>query len=121
MDGWSKLIASFQKLVRDKIPEILASKGMTLMLRDLNQKTFVEALKQKLVEEANEVLIAETQEALVEELADCWEVLLALARTEGISMETIEQKRLLKKHEKGGFEQGFFIERVERPSDSKKI
>ncbi|MCI0711669.1 MAG: nucleoside triphosphate pyrophosphohydrolase [Chloroflexi bacterium] len=53
----------YNKLVRDNIPEIIAANG--------------QALRQKLVEEAQEVLQAKPDE-LVNELADVYEVLDAL-------------------------------------------
>lgn len=112
---------AFQKLVRDKIPEILTSQGITLTLRQLDQSSLLASLKQKLLEEALEVSTADTKKDLLEELADCLEVLLSLAEMQKIPKETLEKRRLSKKNENGGFEQAVFIESIEMSPDSPAV
>lgn len=98
----------YRKLVRDKIPEIIMSKGDSVITRTLSDKEFSESLRKKLCEEVNEFLADGT----VEELADIYEVLLALLENMGSSFELFEELRNKKTLEKGGFSQRIFLDSV---------
>jgi predicted house-cleaning noncanonical NTP pyrophosphatase (MazG superfamily) len=95
----------FDKLVRDKIPDIIAERGERVMTERLNGEAFERALRQKLVEEAYEVLDAPDLESVVAELADVKDVVDALIEhlktaesdTDVGEQRTEKQKRL------GGF------------------
>lgn len=60
----------FGKLVRDKIPDLLAKKGIKVNSYILEGEGYLEALKEKLVEEAKEVLESKNKKDLCEELGD---------------------------------------------------
>jgi predicted house-cleaning noncanonical NTP pyrophosphatase (MazG superfamily) len=96
------------KLVRDKIPDIIKSKGETPITRILSEKEYFEELVKKLHEEC-----VEFQEALnIEELADVQEVVLALADV--ISSRTeLENIRRAKAEERGAFEKKIYLESVD--------
>lgn len=98
----------YKKLVRDNIPDIITAKGDSAITRILSEEEFSEALKQKLCEESNEFLTDGT----VEELADIYEVLLALLEHMGISFESFEKLRNKKALEKGGFSHRIFLDSV---------
>lgn len=98
----------YKKLVRDKIPEIITAKGDSAITRILSDEEFSEALKRKLYEELNEFLTDGT----VEELADIYEVLLALLEHMGFSFESFEELRNRKALEKGRFSQRIFLDSV---------
>ena len=68
---------------------------------------YSQALKNKLVEETNEVLAAKDNNDLMDELGDVIEVVNALAKCCGLSMEQISQRAARKKEERGGFEGGY--------------
>ena len=106
------------KLVRDKIPEFMKEQGMSPQTRVLEIGEFQEALKEKLLEEALEVKEATSLEALTEELADCLEVLEALARSHGILLSQVHAFRQKKLQSKGGFgtRTYFHFWNVESPS-----
>ncbi len=76
------------KLVRDLIPEIIERAGRTPTVRLLDQDEYVEALHDKLLEEAEELRLASGR-ARLEEAADVYEVLLAIARTLDVDMSAI--------------------------------
>lgn len=103
----------FGKLVRDRIPEIIEGKGEQAFVRILEGPEFREALLQKLVEEAEEARSAGTSEDLLAELADLLEVARALCEEHGLSLAQVEQARVKKKQERGGFEKRTYLEATE--------
>ena len=99
----------YNKLVRDKIPEIIEASGKSCSIRCLGLEEYVVALEQKLNEE-----VAEYQkDKNLEELADILEVLQALCVAKGHSLEDLEQLRKEKAIERGGFDNRIFLEYVE--------
>ena len=67
---------TYNKLVRDRIPEIIEDSGKTCEVEVLTDKTYLEMLDKKLTEELNEYY--ESHNA--EELADLLEVVYATAK-----------------------------------------
>ncbi len=99
----------YNKLVRDKIPGVIAGRGDTAVTRVLNDVDFLQALIAKLAEEC-----AEFNEAVnVQELADIQEVVLALADVIA-SCEALEQARATKAKDRGTFTQKIFLESVDQ-------
>lgn len=99
----------YNKLVRDRIPEIIRADGKELKNRILDDAEHLEALLKKLEEECAELKEARN----IEELADVHEVLRALADALGISHEELEKVRQDKAAKRGGFQQKIFLEEVE--------
>lgn len=97
-----------KKLIRDKIPAILKAEGIEVELRTLSDQEFKSSLKEKLLEEANEVQQAASLSEITEELADTVEVLHALAKAHGIEWREVEERRLKKCHSKGGYKMRLF-------------
>lgn len=94
----------YNKLVRDKIPEIIAESGGKANIRTLPDEEYLRVLEAKLDEEVAEF----HQDKSVEELADILEVVYALAATAGCSLEQLVDV-FQKKHEaRGGFEKRYF-------------
>lgn len=93
-----------EKLIRDHLPDIMRGKGILVHERVMEQDEFIAKLKDKLQEEAEEVKHARNENELAEELADMLEVVYALSKTIGISLEQIEKTRLEKRKKKGGFD-----------------
>ncbi len=91
-------MAQYNKLVRDKIPEILDTKGVAYEKRVATQEEYKVELIKKLREELEEFEVAGD----VEELADIMEVIEALKLLpEYVDVEEVRKK---KKEERGGFE-----------------
>ena len=88
-----------KKLVRDKIPEFATYASY----RQLEPDEREDALKNKIVEEANEVKAAPDDQKLLEELADVYTVLEAFLDFKNISKEDLLKQVEAKKAEKGGF------------------
>ena len=93
----------FNKLVRDKIPEIIEENDEYSLTRTLNDKEYEKALYDKLLEEANEVINANKKEETEEELADLLEVVQAIADFKNVDVSDVEKLRISKKKKRGGF------------------
>jgi predicted house-cleaning noncanonical NTP pyrophosphatase (MazG superfamily) len=99
----------YNKLVRDKIPSIIAADGKKLKTRILNDEEHLQALIKKLGEE-----LSEFEEALsVEELADLQEIIHAIADAIGTNKQELEKVRAEKAEKRGGFNNKIFLESVE--------
>lgn len=110
-----------EKLVRDKIPEILSQKEVTIKERTLSQSEYIHHLKLKLVEEVQEVIESRNITDLLEEISDVWEVILALAAAHSISLEELEQKRVEKRNTTGAFAHRIYGEYIECGENNKHI
>ncbi len=99
----------YNKLVRDRIPEIIEADGKTCKTRILSDAEYIRSLEEKLNEE-----VAEFQkDKNIEEMADVLEVLQAICIANGYSLEELEEKRAQKAKERGGFSKRIFLESVE--------
>lgn len=96
------------KLVRDRIIEILEKQDVEIDYHLLDKNEHIKALKKKLVEESNEVLNTFSKEELIEEISDVIEVIEMLKKLTNISSEDILEKQIEKKQLKGSFEEGHF-------------
>lgn len=101
------------KLVRDNMPFIWKKHGDIAEWRLLEPNEIEPALRQKLVEEANEVLNARSAEEVKEELADVYDVLAALASRHGLSPTDLTWKMLEKTADRGGWSRGVYLTKFE--------
>ena len=99
----------YNKLVRDRIPEIIEQSGKHCKTRVLSFEEYELSLRKKLAEEVEEYLTSNDSN----ELADIIEVVYALAELHKINPEELEYIRLEKAKIRGGFEQRIFLESVE--------
>lgn len=102
----------YNKLVRDKIPQIIEANGNSCEIKILDDEAYEQALKFKLIEEMNEVQEAKTDEELIEELADLQEVLSSLVASKGYSQEQFIKVVNKKKDKRGGFRDKVFLVHV---------
>lgn len=98
----------YNKLVRDKIPEIIRAEGKECEVKIAEDKEKYELLEKKLMEEVNEFL----EDKNIDELADIMEVLFELANELGYSEEDLIRNREEKKGERGGFKEGIVLKGV---------
>lgn len=98
----------YNKLVRDKIPELIESDGKKCVTHILSEKEYIAALETKLDEEVAEYQADKT----LEEMADVLEVLRTICIARGYTLEELEQLRAKKAAEKGRFEERIFLEYV---------
>lgn len=106
---------TYHKLVRDRIPEIIENDGKKCVCETLSDENYISLLDQKLNEE-----LAEYQESKsLEELADLLEVVQAVVKARGWTLEELEQVRADKAVKRGGFERKILLKEVreKEPSD----
>ncbi len=103
-----------QKLVRDRIPELLAEAGIAHESSVLADEAFRVALFKKLLEEAGEVVSASADERL-EELADAQEVLDTIASLSGFTCEHVRAVQEQKREARGGFHKRILLRWFEEP------
>ena len=100
---------SYNKLVRDNIPNIIIENGEKPITRVLTDEEYIRELNIKIEEEVKEYLL----DFSVEELADIEEVIRAILDYKNVSYEEFENVRLNKVNKRGAFKERIFLERVE--------
>lgn len=112
----------YNKLVRDKIPEILDGLGKKYEIEKLSHQELGRKLLEKLVEEAREVEeLKDGMESnprdsimrLVTELADTMEVLEAILEHFGIDKRSLKFNQKLRREKRGGFKEGILLKSAE--------
>ncbi|PFP27659.1 phosphoribosyl-ATP pyrophosphohydrolase [Bacillus sp. AFS073361] len=103
----------YNKLVRDRIPEVIESTGKQFSTRILNNDEYIKELKKKSFEELNEYINTVNVNDAIEELADLLEIIHALAESHGTSIEEVERARQNKAQKRGGFKEKIFLIEVE--------
>lgn len=98
-----------KKLVRDKIPEIIASKWEKCEYFIADDVSYENALLAKVLEEALEVSKTENNEDLKEEIADLYEVLDTIIKNKNFSREEILEIQTKKREKKWGFEKKIIL------------
>ncbi|MFA1539962.1 hypothetical protein [Actinomadura monticuli] len=98
-----------EKLVRDRIPDIIGANGDTFQTRIAGEQEIPELLREKLLEEVHEVLAATDERATIDELADVLEVIHAYAECLGVEMPEIDRARRTKRAARGGFSGGVVL------------
>ena len=102
------MIIAHNKLVRDRIPQIIMQSGKTCITRTLSDDEYLSALDAKLQEELNEYLA----DGSMEELADLLEVMMAAAEARGHTFAEVEAIRRDKAEKRGGFRERIWLESV---------
>ena len=96
----------YNKLVRDKIPEYIKSKGGNAIFHVADEKEYWLKLKEKLLEEVNEFLNSESEE----EMADILEVIDAIINYKKFNKEELEKVKNKKSEEKGKFQDKIILD-----------
>lgn len=98
----------YDKLIRDKIPEIIEASGGKAIIEVLDDESYGKYLDKKLQEELKEYL----EDGNVEELADLVEVIYALLEHKRVLLEEFEKIRLSKIDARGGFHKRLVLREV---------
>lgn len=103
------MIISYNKLVRDRIPEIIESSGKSCTTEILSTEEYLRMIDAKLDEELTEY----HKDQNIEELADMLEVIRAAAIAHGYTLEDLERVRAEKAAKRGGFEKKILLVEVQ--------
>ncbi|MGG2466611.1 phosphoribosyl-ATP pyrophosphohydrolase [Paraclostridium bifermentans] len=98
----------YDKLVRDRIPEIIESSGNKCEIEVVSDDVALEYLYKKLNEEVSELL----EDKNLDEIADVMEVLFAIGSKYGYSEEDILNRRNEKRNSRGGFEDNLILKKT---------
>lgn len=98
----------YHKLIRDRIPEIIAAKGKEAVTEELSPLAYLDMLHEKLDEELQEY--HETHS--IDELVDLVEVIYGILDYRCVSREEFEEIRKLKKDKRGAFEKRLLLKGV---------
>lgn len=99
---------NYNKLIRDKIPEIIKDSGKTPIVERVTNEKLLELLNYKLIEELEEY----NSSGEVEELADLVELIYGILKYKGVSIDEFESIRKEKKHKRGAFDKGLVLKKV---------
>ena len=99
----------YNKLARDKIPDIIEASGKTCNVEILSDEEYLKMVDVKLDEELAEYY----QDQNIEELADLVEVIYAAANARGFSIEQLEEVRKEKSAKRGAFNKKILLKAVE--------
>jgi len=105
----------YNKLVRDKIPDLIERKGEDVEVVRLKGEALLAALRQKLVEESYEALDARAGDELIGELADIQEVTQAIRESLQVPSEQLDAQREEKRKRRGGFHRGLMLKKTSTP------
>jgi len=101
-------MASYKKLVRDNIPNVIKNNGEVPIVRILDNEEYLIELNKKLLEEVNEYL----ESGSIEELADIEEVIIGILDSKNKSREELEAVRQDKVKKRGAFKSRIYLEGV---------
>ncbi len=99
----------YNKLVRDKIPEIIEADGRKCKTELLSEEAYLKMVDAKLDEELAEY----HKDQNIEELADLLEVIYAAAQARGYSVEELERVRVAKVEKRGAFQKRILLKETE--------
>lgn len=98
----------YNKLVRDKIPQIIEQSGKKAVVEKVTDEAYIKLLNEKLGEELKEFMESQS----VEELADLVEVIYAILEYKKIGIEDFEAIRQSKNNKRGAFKEKLLLKEV---------
>ncbi len=104
-----KKVVKYNKLIRDRIPEIVKEAGWVPTVRILRKSEFLGAVKKKVFEEAEELIQSEDKRGIIDEIVDIQELLDVLASEIGITKPEVKKLQGIKRKKRGGFKKRLFL------------
>lgn len=98
------------KLVRDRIPEIIENEGFNVSYKHLDDDDYLIEIGNKLREKTEELIVTNS----VENMADIYELVMAYGNFFGYSRKDIQTMAESKNTKKGSFQQRTYLEWFDR-------
>lgn len=108
------MIKRYNKLIRDRIPEIIEGAGEKPYIKILNKKEYFENAKKKILEEAEELGKAKNRKKIINEIVDIQELLDVLMSEMGLTKTEIKKRQEIKNKKRGGFKKRLFLIKIKK-------
>ncbi|PIP25060.1 MAG: phosphoribosyl-ATP pyrophosphohydrolase [Candidatus Nealsonbacteria bacterium CG23_combo_of_CG06-09_8_20_14_all_36_12] len=109
-----KKIVKYNKLIRDRIPQIIKEADWVPTVRILRKSEFLGAVKKKVLEEAGELIKSKDKKGITNEIVDIQELIDVLASEIGLTKSQIKKQQKLKNRKRGGFKKRLFLIETEK-------
>lgn len=103
------MIKRYNKLIRDRILEIIEEVGEKPYSRILNKKEYIKEIKKKILEESKELIQAKTRKEIINEIIDIQELIDVLIAELGLTKSEIKKQQKIKNKKRGGFKKRLFL------------
>lgn len=104
-----KKTIKYNKLIRDKIPEIIKEAGWLPTVKTLKKSEFLKAAKDKVLEEAKELIQSKDKKGIIDEIIDIQELLDVLTLEVGLGEQRLKKLQAVKRKKRGGFKKRLFL------------
>jgi len=108
------MIKKYNKLIRDRILEIIKEAGEKPYWRVLNKKEYLKEIKKKVFEEAEELIRAKNKKEVIDEIVDIQELIDVLTSKIGSTKSQIQKQQKIKNKKRGGFKKQLFLIKTEK-------
>lgn len=103
------MIKKHNKLIRDRILEIIEANKEKSSFRILNRKEYIKEIKKKILEEAKELIEAKGKKEIINEIVDVQELVDVLILESGLTKLQIQKQQKIKRKKRGGFKKRLFL------------
>jgi len=108
------VIKKYNKLIRDRILEIIKQAGERPYWRVLNKKEYLKEVKKKILEEAGELINAKNKKEIINEIVDIQELIDVLSSELSLKKPHIKKQQKIKNKKRGGFKKRLFLIKTEK-------
>ena len=102
-------VVKYNKLIRDRIPEIIKKDGWIPVVKVLKKSEFLGIIKKKVLEEAGELMRSKDEKELIGEIVDLQELLDVLAAEIKLTKSAVGKLQAIKRQKRGGFKKRLFL------------
>jgi predicted house-cleaning noncanonical NTP pyrophosphatase (MazG superfamily) len=103
------MIKKYNKLIRDRILEIIEEAGEIPYWKTLNKKDFLKEIKRKILEEAGELIKAKNKKEVINEIVDIQELVDVLVSELCLTKSQIKKQQRIKNKKRGGVRKRLFL------------
>ncbi len=108
------MLKKYNKLIRDRILEIIKEAGEKPYWRVLNKREYLKEIKKKILEEAEELIGAKNKKEVINEIVDIQELIDVLVSKIGLTKSQIQKQQKIKNKKRGGFKKQLFLIKTQK-------